>query len=211
MFKNSASNLTPPYKDTIFNFNTFNEDMHNLIFVHKGWWKSGAFDLSYCFQQFLRARKVHECWGMTFSELTVSQLCYKLQPNQFYIHFNCHSPKQEILLFFFRTFFCFSVISKKVVGLNPLSSRVISISLCLCGFSPGTPVSSHSTLSRVRLICDFKLPKGVNVLCISPATDWWPLQGVPRFSAHCISGRNWLDGWMDGWMDQLWASVSLDE
>ena len=59
---------------------------------------------------------------------------------------------------------------------------------CVRGFSPGTPASSHSPKTcSLGLIGDSKLPVGVSEsvngclsLCVSPVTDWRPVQGVPR-------------------------------
>lgn len=48
--------------------------------------------------------------------------------------------------------------------------------LCMCGFSPGSPVSSHSPKTVIRLVGFSKLPLNVNV----------PVQGVTRL-AHEIS------------------------
>ncbi len=51
-------------------------------------------------------------------------------------------------------------------------------SLCLCGFSSGTPASSHSPkYMQVRLIGDYRLSVGVNVsgclsLYVGPVIDW---------------------------------------
>lgn len=36
-------------------------------------------------------------------------------------------------------------------------------SLRLCGFSPGTSISSHSPKTWIRSTCSFKLPIGVNL------------------------------------------------
>lgn len=62
---------------------------------------------------------------------------------------------------------------------------------CLCGFSPGTLASSHGPKTcEIRFIGDFKLAVGVNgclSLCVSSATDWWPVQGVP--TSHPVTHR----------------------
>ncbi len=79
---------------------------------------------------------------------------------------------------------------------------------CLCGFSLGTPASSHNP-KTCRLIGDSKLPVGVNVsvsaclsLYVSPVIDWRPVQGVPCLSPNDSWDRlqhpvlRIIDGWI---------------
>ncbi len=79
--------------------------------------------------------------------------------------------------------------SKRVVGSIPgwcwNLLCVLTFSLCLRGFSQGTPTSSHSP-KTCWLTGDSKLPVGVNVsvndclsLYVSPVMNWQLIQGEP--------------------------------
>ena len=64
---------------------------------------------------------------------------------------------------------------------KPFMCGVFMFSQCLCGFSLGSPASSHSPKTcrlGFGLIGDSKLIIGVNgclSLCVSPVMDWQPV------------------------------------
>ncbi len=74
--------------------------------------------------------------------------------------------------------------SKRVLGLNPPAEWALLhvLSLCLHGFSPGTPAPT----ATIQMW-------GVNV-SVSPVTDWQPVGSAPASPQPWIRGIN---GWMD--------------